>query len=175
MQWKWRRIAYITGAIAGAVVLFWLVSSNYTVSSSNALVSDFPVRFIQFVTSLFSPPPPYNSQVSTIPTRELKTTITPIPTTQSNLSMADFARCLTGRGLKMYGTSTCPNCKAQKELFKEGVAYLKIIDCDVEVALCNQKRVTGYPTWEFPDGKLLSGVIPMSYFSQVTGCMAPRS
>lgn len=106
---------------------------------------------------------------SPIPTPS-PSSLSPVPTTSLQV-YSSFASCLTQKGLVMYGTKTCPNCAKQKELFGESVSELTLIDCDEDVALCQEKNIRGYPTWEFPDGRMISGVIPLEYFAQQTGCV----
>lgn len=86
---------------------------------------------------------------------------------------SDLARCLTAKGVKMYGTLSCPSCQKQKDLFGDSVRYINFIDCDRYPALCKSKNIRGYPTWEFPNGEMLSGIIPLSYFAKKTNCETP--
>lgn len=81
-----------------------------------------------------------------------------------------FAQCLTGQGLKMYGIPPCPSCAEQKRLFGSSFRYITYIDCESQKETCQQKNIRGYPTWEFGDGRMISGIVPLEYFSKETGC-----
>lgn len=97
-----------------------------------------------------------------------------VPTSASavnNLTGVDaFAQCLTGQGLKMYGIPPCPSCAEQKRLFGSSFRYITYIDCESQKETCQQKNIRGYPTWEFGDGRMISGIVPLEYFSKETGC-----
>jgi len=56
-------------------------------------------------------------------------------------------RCLTERGFKMYGSSSCSVCLKQKKMFGEFFASITFIECQDFPDTCGQKNVTTYPTW----------------------------
>ena len=58
-----------------------------------------------------------------------------------------FAKCLTEKGARMYGTEWCSHCQAQKALFGKSFQYVFFTDCDLDSAACKQVNITGYPTW----------------------------
>ena len=58
-----------------------------------------------------------------------------------------LAQCLTEKGVKMYGASWCPHCKAQKEMFGTSFAKVDYVECTTEQVKCNIAGVKGYPTW----------------------------
>ena len=99
----------------------------------------------------------------------------PIPVTSAStpatIALADH---LSRTGAKMYTAWWCPHCHEQKELFgKEATARLTVIECapdgrHSQVALCEAKKIQGYPTWEI-DGKLDSGVKPLAKLAQWSG------
>jgi uncharacterized membrane protein len=88
----------------------------------------------------------------------------PIPvTSESSPATLALAEHLTASGARMYSAYWCPHCHEQKELFgKQAAAKLTVIECapdgrNSQSALCESKKIQGYPTWEI-NGKLDSGV-----------------
>ena len=58
-----------------------------------------------------------------------------------------FAKCLTAKGLTMYGAEWCPHCKDQKALFGDSFKYVNYVECPQNTNLCLAKGIQGYPTW----------------------------
>lgn len=90
-------------------------------------------------------------------------------------SLEDFAKCLTEKGMKFYGASNCSWCQKQKELFGEAVQYLPYVEClDGEtgemVIECQEAGISGFPTWELPNGEKSSGFKSLEELSQLSGC-----
>ncbi len=88
-----------------------------------------------------------------------------------------FAKCLTEKGVIMYGAYWCPHCANQKKLFSSSFKYVTYIECDskgkdAQPALCLQKGVQSYPTWEI-NGTLQSGELPLQLLSEKSGCTLP--
>lgn len=85
-----------------------------------------------------------------------------------------LAEHLSGSGAAMYSAYWCPHCHEQKELFgKQATAKLKVIECapdgrNSQKALCDSKKIEGFPTWEI-DGKLEVGVKPLAKLAQLSG------
>lgn len=99
----------------------------------------------------------------------------PIPvTTVSTPSTLALADKLTASGAVMYSAYWCPHCHEQKELFgKAATARLRVIECapdgqNSQAELCQQKKIEGYPTWEF-NGQLDSGVKPLQKLANLVG------
>ena len=85
----------------------------------------------------------------------------------------DFAKCLTEKGLVMYGAYWCPHCQAQKKLFGDSFQYVKYVECTTQAQLCLDMKVEGYPTWIASDGARLVGEIPLDKLATVTACQLP--
>jgi uncharacterized membrane protein/glutaredoxin len=85
-----------------------------------------------------------------------------------------LAEHLSGSGAAMYSAYWCPHCHEQKELFgREATAKLKVIECapdgrNSQKALCDSKKIEGFPTWEI-NGKLDVGVKPLAKIAQLSG------
>ena len=59
-----------------------------------------------------------------------------------------FAKCLTEKGLVMYGAEWCVHCKEQKALFGNSFQYVKYVECPDNTQLCVAEGINGYPTWK---------------------------
>ena len=86
-----------------------------------------------------------------------------------------LAQCLTDKGFKLYGAFWCGHCKEQKEMFGEAVGLLNYIECSTpdgndQTEVCQEAGIEGYPTWGFPDGKKVSGVMTLEELAKVSGC-----
>lgn len=87
----------------------------------------------------------------------------------------DFAKCLTEQGAKFYGAYWCPHCENQKGMFGNSIDYVNYIECSLpnragQTEECRQAEIESYPTWEFQDGKRVSGVMSFEQLSQNSGC-----
>lgn len=105
---------------------------------------------------------------------------TPTPIVSSGPSKYDsFAKCLTEKGVKMYGAFWCSHCKAQKEAFGSSFQYINYIECTVGgqqnsfAQVCKDAGIEGYPTWKFLDGTVKAGEVPMSELAKISGCALP--
>lgn len=65
-----------------------------------------------------------------------------------------LAKCLSDKGVKMYGAYWCPHCQNQKKAFGDSFKYINYIECadgqNGQTQICKDNGITGYPTWEFP-------------------------
>lgn len=90
------------------------------------------------------------------------------------LSATDkFAKCLTDKGVKMYGASWCPHCVNQKNLFGDSVKYMPYVECaegNGQAEVCQQAGIQAYPTWIFEGDKKVSGELSFEKISQYSGC-----
>lgn len=80
-----------------------------------------------------------------------------------------FARCLTSKGITMYGTDWCPYCKKQKAMFGKSFKYVNYVNCDFEKAKCNAAGVRGYPTWVI-EGKKYHGIRSLTELAMLSNC-----
>lgn len=81
-----------------------------------------------------------------------------------------FARCLTEKGVVMYGAEWCPHCQNQKKLFGSSFQYVTYVECPKEPKVCLEKNITGYPTWLTASGMKLEGEQRLEKLAEVTGC-----
>ena len=91
-----------------------------------------------------------------------------------------FGRCLTNRGVKMYGAYWCPHCVEQKEKFGASFEYVPYEECGIKGDLhgvsqvCKDAGIKHYPTWQFPPtGERVERVFTLEELSDRTGCALP--
>jgi len=91
-----------------------------------------------------------------------------------------FARCLSERGVKMYGAYWCPHCVEQKEKFGASFEYAPYVECGIKGDLhgvsqvCKEAGIKHYPTWQFPPtGERVERVFTLEELSDRTGCALP--
>jgi thiol-disulfide isomerase/thioredoxin len=89
-----------------------------------------------------------------------------------------FAACLKEKGAMFYGAFWCPHCQNQKAMFGKSQKLLPYTECSTpdgnrQLDICKDKKIEGYPTWEFQDGSREMGEVPLETLSQKTGCHLP--
>lgn len=106
-------------------------------------------------------------------------TVTNTTTQLSEVNKYDvFATCLKNKGAVFYGASWCSHCNNQKTLFGASKNLLPYVECSTpdsrgQTQICEDKGITGYPTWEFADGSRLTGELSFEKLSQKTSCKLP--
>jgi hypothetical protein len=85
-----------------------------------------------------------------------------------------LAKCLTEKGVKMYGTYVCPACAQQKDLFGDSFQHIDYIEChpraeNSQYELCED--IERVPTWEFPDGTRVTGVQKLEALAVLSDCI----
>jgi len=91
----------------------------------------------------------------------------------------EFATCLKDKGAVFYGAFWCPHCQATKKLFGSSAKLLPYVECSTadgkaQTQACIDKKIEGYPTWEFADSTRLSGEIPLETLAEKTACVLPE-
>lgn len=91
----------------------------------------------------------------------------------------ELALCLKDKGALFYGAFWCPHCRNQKAMFGDSADKLPYVECSTpdqksQLPVCIDKKVTGYPTWEFADGSRLDGEVPLETLAAKTGCPLPQ-
>jgi uncharacterized membrane protein/glutaredoxin len=95
-------------------------------------------------------------------------------TTVSTAEGIALAEHLSRSGAVMYSAWWCPHCHDQKQLFgKEAAARLTVIECaadgrNSQKALCDSKKLEGFPTWEI-NGALDPGVKSLQQLASLSG------
>lgn len=80
-----------------------------------------------------------------------------------------FAKCLTLKGAKMYGTEGCLHCKSQKELFGNSFKYIDYIECTERKTECKDAGIYGYPTWIINEVKY-AGERDLDTLAKISDC-----
>lgn len=126
-------------------------------------LTEFPSRVKKFVFKYFYPeeegqgggrPTFFPGQASPTPADKLES----------------FAKCLTQKGLTMYGKDSCDFCQKQKELFGAAFQFINYVECSVNEEICSSKGIVGTPTWEDLSGKRYLGKQSLENLSQMANC-----
>ncbi len=92
---------------------------------------------------------------------------------QSEMTLAQkeaLAKCLTQKGIYLYGTINCPNCEVQKEKFGEAVKEIVYINCFEQKSNCTRyEKQKIYPFWGMED-TVIVGPIPLDKLKEKTNC-----
>ncbi|MFH0806123.1 MAG: hypothetical protein V1885_00080 [Candidatus Brennerbacteria bacterium] len=89
---------------------------------------------------------------------------------QVDAAVVELAQCLAGKGAIMYGTKTCPYCRAEKAAFGEAFQYISYVECTEEPNRCVEAKVEGVPLWTFSDGTRLEGKQGLEGLARAASC-----
>lgn len=81
----------------------------------------------------------------------------------------DFAKCLSEKGVVIYGNDFCSYTNQQLNGFGKSEKYLKYVKCAENKELCDSKGVKVTPTWEI-EGKMYEQVQSFDKLSTLSGC-----
>lgn len=87
----------------------------------------------------------------------------------NNKNNGVLAKCLSEKGVVMYGTERCPHCIEQKELFGESFKFIIYVNCDYEYSKCSEAGVQFTPTW-IVNGEKYVGVQSLEKLAELSGC-----
>ncbi len=82
----------------------------------------------------------------------------------------DFAKCLTEKGVVVYGNDFCQYTGKQLNYFGRSDKYLNYVKCANNQELCDKKEITITPTWEV-NGSMYKSVQTFEKLSSLTGCV----
>jgi len=91
----------------------------------------------------------------------------------------DFAKCLSEKGVTMYGAWWCPHCTNQKRLFGNAFKYVTSVECSPNGAKsftaqeCKDADIQSTPTWTFADGTRQTGEMSLEALAEKTSCALP--
>lgn len=85
------------------------------------------------------------------------------------------AQCINDSGAVFYGAFWCSHCQATKAMFGKSARLLPYVECSEpdgsgQLAVCKDKNIEGYPTWEFADGSRLGGERSIEELATKTSC-----
>lgn len=86
----------------------------------------------------------------------------------------DFARCLSSKGVTMYGTYSCSHCQNMKKAFGSSFQYVNYVECTTQTQKCIDQKIEAYPTWVFSDSSREVGEMSLDKLSQLSGCSLPQ-
>ncbi len=95
--------------------------------------------------------------------------IASIGTNEQEALTDEFAQCLSEYGAAMYGTEWCSHCQDTKKLFGDGFELINYVDCELNIDVCLDKAIEGYPTWII-DGQRYQGRASGEELANLTGC-----
>ena len=86
----------------------------------------------------------------------------------------DLAKCLTEKGMVMYGSVTCGHCNTVKSSFGESFQYIDYIECGnnipgSQIELCNERNIRYLPTFELGN-ETLTGSQKLMDLAIWSGC-----
>jgi len=87
--------------------------------------------------------------------------------------VAALAACITDRGATYYGAYWCPVCAKQNALFGEYFSLVPYRECSDPGSRKQRhacRHVDSYPTWEFPDGTVRTGLQSLEKLAALSGC-----
>ena len=94
----------------------------------------------------------------------------------------DFAACLAGKNITMYGAESCSWCQKEKAGFGDAFKLVPYVECPDEPQKCVAEGIEGTPTWIFPaspaggpDGIKLVGYQGLEKLSAASGCELPQN
>ncbi len=92
----------------------------------------------------------------------------------------EFAKCLSSKGVKMYGAFWCPHCQNQKKMFGNSWKYMTYVECSTpngqdQTQQCKDSGIDGYPTWEFQNGKRISGELTLQQLASNSQCTISKN
>ena len=93
----------------------------------------------------------------------------------SNGKYDSFAQCLSEKNATMYGAWWCSHCKEQKKAFGRSFQFINYIECsnpegNVQLQVCKDAKIDGYPTWQFADGTRRDGFVALKNLAEITNC-----
>lgn len=87
----------------------------------------------------------------------------------------NLAKCMSEKGVRMYGATWCPHCQEQKKMFGDYFRHIEYIECDSntpdnQVEKCRSDNIQGYPTWVFPKDAFTPGRRSLEELAKYSGC-----
>lgn len=95
------------------------------------------------------------------------------PKERARADLDAFAACLADAQVVMYGAAWCSHCQNEKQAFGDAFRLVPYVECPDEPAQCLAAGVNGYPTWIFPDGRVLEGEQGLVRLAEASKCALP--
>lgn len=113
-----------------------------------------------------------NNVISTS-TIDISTTTATSTEIVKDTPMDVFAKCVSSKGVTMYGAEWCSHCLAEKNAFGASFKYVPYVECPDNIKLCTDKGINGYPTWIDGAGKKYEGEQGLQGVAKISGCVLP--
>ncbi|KKU16854.1 MAG: VKORC1/thioredoxin domain protein [Candidatus Jorgensenbacteria bacterium GW2011_GWA1_48_13] len=97
------------------------------------------------------------------------------PGKKASAELNNFAACLAGKNITMYGAESCSWCQKEKANFGSAFEQVPYVECPDEPQKCIALGIEGTPTWIFPDGRKLVGYQGLQKLSEASGCSLPQN
>ena len=85
----------------------------------------------------------------------------------------DLAKCLTNKGMVMYGSLMCGHCNVVKKAFGDSFKYIQYVECSNapggNLELCTKENINYLPTFKWV-GQVESGEIHPCDLAKKLGC-----
>ena len=87
-----------------------------------------------------------------------------------------LAKCLTEKGVVMYGAFWCPHCARTKARFGSAFKYVTYVECDPkgdnnQAEFCISKGIERYDTWDFANNERYDkGEPSFELLAEKSGC-----
>ncbi|MEM4271583.1 MAG: hypothetical protein QXD13_00620 [Candidatus Pacearchaeota archaeon] len=89
------------------------------------------------------------------------------PNNASAQTPEEVAKCLSEKGVVMYGSKYCPHCAEQKALFKDAFSLINYVECTKKPEECS--GLAGVPAWKVGES-IYYGTTGLSDLAGLAGC-----
>ena len=92
-----------------------------------------------------------------------------LPKNSAQSKSKSLAACLAEKGVVMYGSDTCDQCKNQKKILGNDFEDINYFNCDFHLKTCTDRGITVYPVWSYGNNVLV-GVQSLKSLAAFAGC-----
>lgn len=92
-----------------------------------------------------------------------------LPGSNNSNDYTKLAKCLSNKGVVMFGSDKCSVCKKQKRMFGQAFQYINYVDCEENPQACSINNIRAYPTWAI-NNKKYEGFMNADKLSSLSGC-----
>jgi hypothetical protein len=96
-------------------------------------------------------------------------TVTTGYSVSNDITPEKLAKCLTEKGIKMYGSMYCPHCAEQKVLFGDSFKLVNYVECSNPDNADVCAGLKGVPAWNIK-GQIYYGKQELSKLQELSGC-----
>lgn len=101
--------------------------------------------------------------------------LTSISAVNQSTPAEKLAKCLTQKGVIMYGAYWCSHCANQKKDFGDAFQFVHYQECDDKgpsgnSEICQKAGIESYPTWIFPQHAKMEGEQSFEDLAKASAC-----